>query len=155
MTARIELTLVGELDHLRVVWQAGESLIENVPFAGDADAARYDVLVAVQEIVTNVLRHAYKGQTQDPVRVEFAVDDRAFSVTIADRGPAFDPCALTPPQVRDRAPDCIGGWGITIVRTTMDEIEYARRDGWNILRIAKRLPIASAAGAHLTGKRDA
>lgn len=140
MRARLQLTLAGDLDHLRVAWQAGEALLEATPFEGDAEAARYDVLVAVQEIVTNVLRHAYRGDTTEPVRVEFEIDDREFAVTVADRGPEFDPSrAQTRGMLAQEPPRECGGWGVMIVRTTMDEVEYQRRDGWNRLRMVKHL----------------
>ncbi len=144
MTARLELSLCGDLDHLRVVWQAGEALLESTPFEGDAEAARYDVLVAVQEIVTNVIRHGYLGRTTEVVRVEFEVDDHRFAVTVADRGPAFDPTrALTRGMTGTEPPRECGGWGVMIVKTTMDEVTYERIDGWNRLRLVKHVGSSS------------
>lgn len=149
MRARLQLTLAGDLDHLRVAWQAGEALLEATPFEGDAEAARYDVLVAVQEIVTNVLRHGYLGRTTEPVRVEFEVDDREFVVTVADRGPEFDPCrAQTRGMVSQEPPRECGGWGVMIVKTTMDEVGYQRRDGWNMLRMVKRVAAPATPATH-------
>ena len=131
------------------MWQAGEALLEATPFEGDAEAARYDVLVAVQEIVTNVLRHAYLGTTTEPVRVEFEVDEREFAVTVADRGPEFDPSrAQTRGMTSQEPPRECGGWGVMIVKTTMDDVGYQRRDGWNILRMVKRIAGQATAATH-------
>src|SRR5262245_37329417 len=58
MSTRVELRLSGAMDHLRIVWQTGETLLESVPFQDDPDGTRYNVLLAVQEMVTNILRHA-------------------------------------------------------------------------------------------------
>jgi anti-sigma regulatory factor (Ser/Thr protein kinase) len=148
VTARLQLHLSGDLDHLRVVWQTGEALLESTPFEGDAEAARYDVLVAVQEIVTNVIRHAYLGATTEPVGIEFEVDEHQFAVTVADRGPEFDPSrAQTRGMTTEEPPRECGGWGVMIVKTTMDEVVYERRDGWNRLRVVKYVVARSTEGS--------
>ena len=69
MTARVELRLCGAMDYLSITWQLGETLLQPIPFSDDADGTRYNILLAVQEMVTNVLRHAYEGcELADEVR---------------------------------------------------------------------------------------
>ncbi|MBK8978138.1 MAG: ATP-binding protein [Planctomycetes bacterium] len=138
MHAHVELLLRGQLDHLRVVWQTGEALLENVPFRQNPQQTSYNVLVAVQEMLTNVFRHGLGGATDEPVRVVFEVSDDAFEVEIRDRGPYFDPRDHEAELIdSDEMPETPGGWGITIVRWVMDEIDYTREGDWNVLRMAK------------------
>ena len=70
------LKLQGSIDHLRLCWLVGESLLEQVSFAEDPEGTRYHVLVALQEMVTNVLRHAYHLDLDRPVELKFVVTDR-------------------------------------------------------------------------------
>jgi serine/threonine-protein kinase RsbW len=141
MVAQVVLKLVGPMDHLRLVWQTGETLLDSVVFDDDPEGARYNVLVALQEMVTNVLRHAYKLDETKPIEVAFEVADDMLRITLRDQGPAFDPLQYDGKGVEGDAdepmPTECGGYGIMIARQVMDRVEYERVDGWNTLRLAK------------------
>ncbi len=138
MTARVQLLLQGPMDHLRVVWQTGESLLQMVPFRGDAEGTRHSVLLAVQEMVTNVLRHAHCGDEELPITVTFTVDESGCEIAIEDEGAAFDPCAAPLPTVDGaRMPTEPGGFGILIARMVMDRFEHRRVDRKNVLVMRK------------------
>ena len=49
MFAQVVLKLTGPMDHLRLVWQTGETLLESVVFDDDPEGTRYNVLLALQE----------------------------------------------------------------------------------------------------------
>jgi anti-sigma regulatory factor (Ser/Thr protein kinase) len=135
------------MDHLRMVWQTGETLLESIPFQDDAEGTRYNVLVALQEMVTNVYRHAYGGDDRRPLVVTFAADNDGFMVTLRDQGPAFDPRTVTPPACGEGLPATGGGFGIMIARAVMDALDYQRVDGCNVVTMRKgvtaRRPAAS------------
>lgn len=145
MYAEVVLKLTGPLDQLRLVWQTGESLLESVRFEEDDEGTRYNVLLALQEMVTNVLRHAYNLDYSLPVEITFRLTDDAFATEIGDQGPAFDPLShdTTAVELGDAMPVEAGGYGIHIARMVMDEVEYERRGGWNRLRMKKHIRIAS------------
>jgi len=136
MTAKVHLRLEGAMDHLRIVWQTGEALLESLPFAEDPEGTRYNVLLAVQEMVTNVLRHAYAGDEQRPVEVEFATDEAGMGIEVRDRGPEFDPLQVEAP-LGDTEMPVEGGYGIMITKIVMDDLEYERAGDWNVLRMFK------------------
>ncbi|MEZ5965024.1 MAG: ATP-binding protein [Planctomycetota bacterium] len=138
MFANVELRLCGSMDHLRMVWQAGEALLESVPFQDDPEGTRYNILVALQEMVTNVYRHAYDGDDSRPLIVRFVTDRHGFSVSLRDEGPLFDPRTAPAPEVSDDAlPSDSGGFGIMIARAVMDSLEYERVDGCNVVTMRK------------------
>lgn len=139
MSSQVVLSLTGPLDHLRLVWQTGETLLQSVLFDEDPDGNRYNVLLALQEMVTNVLRHGYRLDESRPVEVRFDLREDSFQVTLRDRGPAFDPTRHGDAAggEDESMPTSCGGFGITIVRQVMDRVEYARIDGWNTLRLTK------------------
>ena len=143
--ARINLRLTGPMDQLRIVWQTGETLLETVPFDEDPEGARYNVLLALQEMVTNVLRHAYECDESKPIEVEFIASDEGFEVGLLDEGPGFDPLEHdTGILAEDEAmPAEVGGFGIHIARLVMDEVEYERRDNKNRLRMKKFARVSS------------
>lgn len=139
MVVQLVLKLTGPMDHLRLVWQAGETLLDSVAFDEDPEGTRYNVLVALQEMVTNVLRHAYQLDETRPVEVTFEITGDALSITLRDQGPMFDPTQFhrDPGGADSAMPTEVGGHGIRIVRQVMDKVEYERIDGWNTLRLCK------------------
>lgn len=84
-----------------------------------------DILLSVDEALTNVIRHAYKGGNektgQGKIRVIFSdFPDRA-EILIEDKGPCFDPCKAPLPELPSKKP---GGLGIYLFRSLMDEVHY-------------------------------
>ena len=138
MIAHVQLTLRGSMDQLRIVWQTGETLLESVRFEEDPECSRYNVLLAVQEMLTNVLRYAYRGDCGQPVQVAFIVSEHRVEITIRDMGPEFNPLECSTSHVEaDDAPLMESGYGIHIAKMVMDDLSYAREDGCNVLRMTR------------------
>lgn len=139
MLSKVVLQLTGPMDHLRLIWQTGETLLESVVFDEDPEGTRYNVLVALQEMVTNVLRHGYRLDESKPIEVVFALTEDSLQIELRDQGPAFDPLAYDTSErdVDHTMPEEGGGFGIHIARAVMDKVEYRRENGWNTLRLSK------------------
>ncbi len=61
-------------------------------------------------------------------------------ITFLDQGKPYDPLQKEDPDVTLAVEDRpIGGLGVFIVKKTMDDISYERRDGQNILTIKKNI----------------
>jgi anti-sigma regulatory factor (Ser/Thr protein kinase) len=104
----------------------------------DPEAA-WRVHVALDEILSNVVRHG-GGEGRAPT-IDVTLNSTAFGLEVAvvDDGPEFDPLTLSEPDVtsslEDRQP---GGLGVYLVRRLMDRVEYTRRDGRNHLVMTRR-----------------
>ena len=140
-TAIVDLSLRGPMDYLRLVWQAGETLLSSVPFEDDAESTRYNVLLSIQELLTNVLRHAYSGDDSQPIHVRMEAWPQGFAFELRDRGEKFDPTAHESmlPQDSAAGPSETGGYGIVIVKMVMDDLSYRFADGWNIVRATRSI----------------
>ena len=143
MFAQVAIQLTGPMDHLRLVWQTGETLLDSVVFDEDPEGTRYNVLLALQEMVTNVLRHGYRMDESKPIEVTFRLEPDTLHITLRDQGPAFDPLSYDTSAVDLDAsmPSECGGHGIRIARMVMDEVVYRRENGWNTLRLAKAVRV--------------
>ena len=138
MDAKVVLQLTGPMDHLRLVWQTGETLLEPVTFEEDNEGNRYNVLLALQEMVTNVLRHSYDLDESLPIEVEFEVSAQQLVIELRDRGEEFNPLEFDSDAAEsEEMPTSAGGFGIHIAKMVMDEVEYERRGDWNCLRLTK------------------
>ena len=105
-----------------------------------APKARRQLLVAADEILTNVATYAYPPDAPGELQVTLRHAEGTLSLTFADRGVPYDPLSAPPPDLSlplaERAP---GGLGLFIVRKTMDAVAYRRDGDRNLLTLTKRL----------------
>ena len=96
-----------------------------------------EVGLSVNEAMANVIRHAYAGAADRPLRVtaEADADGRAIRVRVRDWGPGVDPSTLPP---RECVPDRPGGLGLMCIRALMDEVTYERQPDGMLLTMVKR-----------------
>lgn len=104
--------------------------------AGMSPERRVNLQVALEEVATNVIRHAYRESGRDHFSVTLAREDEVIVAVVADEGPAFDPLALRPPETSAPFEDRpIGGLGIFLVRRLMDSVDYHRVGARNVLTL--------------------
>lgn len=96
--------------------------------------------LALEEAVTNVIMYAYPEGTDGLVDIEAILRDDSLSFVISDSGQSFDPTAQpeadTSLDVEERQ---VGGLGIYLVRSIMDNVSYERNGGKNILSMTKNI----------------
>ena len=89
-----------------------------------------DIILAVDEALTNVIRHGYGGPCEESIDIHIersGLDGvEAFSVSIRDFGKQFDPDRIVGRALENVRP---GGLGIHIMRKVMDQVNYAPADG--------------------------
>ena len=115
--------------------------IEAVAQAGSLNqSTAMSLNLALEEAVTNVILYAYPEGTEGLVDIEAIIRKHQICFKITDSGRPFDPTQVaevdTTLPLEERP---IGGLGIHIVRSIMDEVSYNREDGHNFLRLIKNL----------------
>jgi sigma-B regulation protein RsbU (phosphoserine phosphatase) len=103
------------------------------------DKAVFALALALEECSSNIVNHALKRDPRKTFEVAFARTGDSFVIELFDDGPAFDPTADAPLKSQAEDEDAPGGWGLELVRRTMDDIRYRREGGRNVLRLIKRL----------------
>jgi sigma-B regulation protein RsbU (phosphoserine phosphatase) len=100
------------------------------------DEARVGELeLAVNEAASNIMRHAYAGRTDAPIRLEAESYADRIAIRLFNEGRAFDPSSAPPPSF-DGTRD--GGFGVFMIANSVDEAEYFRDEqGWNGLALVK------------------
>ena len=105
------------------------------------EQSRIQIDVAVDEILSNIIRYAYPSAPGPAtVRVEVEKDPLTVVMTFIDRGAPYNPLTAKAPDItlpRRRRP--VGGLGLFMVRNTMDDLSYEYRDGQNILTVRKKI----------------
>lgn len=140
----LKLELLSNPNLLCVVRAAMERLTELFGFA--APECR-SVTRAVDEALTNIMRHAYGGRVDQPIEMlcqrvakrRSAEGGEGLEILLADRGPAVDPAKLRGRRLDEIKP---GGLGLHFIRQSMDTVEFTRTRGRNQLRLVKYLQAA-------------
>ena len=93
-----------------------------------------EILLAVDEALTNIIRHAYQGKPGKMTVSVSAADDK-IEIILEDQGVKFDPTQVPSPELPRHKP---GGLGVHFIRTIMDQMIYEEQDpAGNRLRLIK------------------
>ena len=104
--------------------------------------ARLQIDVAIDEVFANICEYAYSegGPSLAWVYFEQLDGGKRVRITFEDEGLPFNPLEVPPPDITLSLDERgIGGYGIFIVRNTMDEVSYERRNNRNVLSFCKAL----------------
>lgn len=132
-----QITLPAELESLPFFREHIKAACQGA--AGLDDQAIYDVLLAVDEICTNIITHGYAGMDPGSIilNVEFA--PQALVVTISDFGHAFEPVEPPAPDANASIEEReIGGLGLFFVFSSVDDIQYESSPVGNTTRLIKK-----------------
>jgi serine/threonine-protein kinase RsbW len=100
------------------------------------------IIRAVDEAVSNIMRHSYQGRLDQPIEVYCnrlqrrtnAEIEEGVELLLIDCGPAVDPTKLRARSLDEIRP---GGLGLHIIRGSMDVVQYKRAGHLNQLRLVK------------------
>lgn len=125
------LNLTNDIAQVPILGEWVEALGEelSLPMAGV-----FQLNLALEEAVVNVMNYAYPDQKDMPVTLEAEAEGDNITFTLSDEGLEFDPTKADEPDITLSAEERqIGGLGIFLVQQMMKEVVYQRKDKKNIL----------------------
>ena len=130
-----ERVFAAEPESFPAVRAFARARIETRPIPEDDERK---ILTAVEELFMNIAENAYP-EGHGTVTLRVCADADSATLVFTDSGVPFDPLAAGEPDITVSAGErAIGGLGIFLVKKTMDEMKYTRRDGQNVLTVTKR-----------------
>jgi sigma-B regulation protein RsbU (phosphoserine phosphatase) len=100
----------------------------------------YDTRLALEEVVSNVIRHGYEDDNEHRIVVRLILEGRTLILEVKDDGRPFNPLEIPGPDTGVPLEERVhGGLGIFLTRRAMDGMEYRREQGQNILIMKKTL----------------
>jgi serine/threonine-protein kinase RsbW len=137
----MKLELRSNPDLLCAVRAAMEALTARMGFSGTECRS---VTRAVDEALTNIIRHAYAGTPDQPIelscfRATGSIDGRTgegLEIVLEDYGIPADLEKMHSRPLEVLRP---GGLGLHYIRESMDQMEYSRSGSTNRLRLWKNL----------------
>lgn len=137
----LKLELQSNPDLLCAVRGAMEKLTERMGFL---EPECRSVTRAVDEAMSNIIRHAYANQPDKPIeltcyRAKSSTHGElreGLEIILKDQGAQVDPEEMHGRPLDEVQP---GGLGLHYIRQSMDVMEFTRTDGTNQLRLVKYL----------------
>jgi serine/threonine-protein kinase RsbW len=136
MKTNTSLQIAAELRNLAEI----RCFVQETVLALGADPAVIpNLILAVDEAVSNIIAHGYQGQG-GTVEIEVSRERDALLIRLRDEAAPFDPTSVPPPDLtvplEQRA---AGGLGIHLIRQIMDEMTHrVTPQGGNELTLVKR-----------------
>lgn len=134
---RMKIALRNDLGEL------GRLASELEAFAGAhglPDATLMALNLALEELVTNTMSYGFTGGEAQTIDVSLTLDGDMVRVRVEDTGAPFNPLDQEMPDLDAPLADRpVGGLGIHLVRSVMDEVHYERAGDRNIVSLAKRV----------------
>lgn len=133
MHEEIRFVLRNDLGELARAGELAGSLLER---AGIAESEAYATQLALEEILSNVIRHGYEVAGLHEISVCLRAGSGQVELEVEDDGRPFDP--LSAPEVDLGVPleeRRVGGLGIHLVRRMAKEIRYRRSGDKNRIQV--------------------
>lgn len=98
-----------------------ETLRQLLTEAGLDEKKKGEVVLALDETLSNILRHAYPAGTEGKVEVDFSDEADRIEIVVRDFGKKFDLNQVPEPLL---PPEKAGGLGVYFIKKLMDKAEH-------------------------------
>jgi anti-sigma regulatory factor (Ser/Thr protein kinase) len=133
-----ELVIKNDIRELSAVQES----IDKISNSWDLDPkVGMQLNLVLEEVITNIIFYGYRDDDEHKIMLGFTRGEGELTIEISDDGVEFDITRVenfddTGKSAEDRK---IGGLGIHFVKSMMDDIEYRRAEGKNILILKKKI----------------
>ena len=101
----------------------------------------FELNLALEEILTNVISYGYDDSDEHEILIRLSCKGEEITAEVEDDGRPFNPLEAAEPDTDKPLEErSVGGLGIHLVRKLMDDVEYKRQQGKNLLAMKKRIP---------------
>jgi len=114
---------------------------ESLNYHGVSDLEISEMVLAIDEMCSNLMIHAHHCNPDDLFELHIDVDrNNPIVFEIIDDGSVFDINKFHEPEIGNIIHDKRkGGLGIRLVKSIMDKVEYENSAGRNICRLQKKV----------------
>lgn len=133
-----ELKVKSKTDNLSVI---RDFISSNAHKAGISTEAVDNIMLAVDEACTNIIKHAYKSYPEGEIIIKINYDINKFTILIIDYGKTFDPTSVPKPDLKKYYHEHkVGGLGMYLMRKLMDDVKYTTVPGkYNQVLLSKNI----------------
>jgi len=109
--------------------------------AGIPEVTVENIILAVDEACTNIIKHAYKLSPEGEIIIKIDYDEEKFTVMIIDYGKSFEPERVPLPDLQKYYREHrVGGLGMYLMKSLMDDVTYTSIPGkYNQVLLSKNI----------------
>lgn len=113
----------------------------NARDAGIPEVTVENIILAVDEACTNIIKHAYKLSPEGELIIKIDYDEEKFTVMIIDYGKSFEPERVPLPDLQKYYREHrVGGLGMYLMKSLMDDVTYTSIPGkYNQVLLSKNI----------------
>lgn len=132
-----EIRIANDLLEISHLSEFVEELCEELSLPAETTM---NINLALEEAVVNIIMYAYPTDEQHEILLKVCTHTNQLIFLLTDNGLSFDPTKVEDADVtlpiEERS---VGGLGIFLIRSIMNEVSYQRLDGKNNLIMKKNL----------------
>jgi serine/threonine-protein kinase RsbW len=109
--------------------------------AGFSKEAIDNIILAVDEACTNIIKHAYEYLPDGKIILNLKTDKKTFTIDIIDYGKSFEPGLVPNPDLQKYFDEKrVGGLGMYLMKSLMDDVKYTSVPGkFNQVSLSKNI----------------
>jgi len=97
-----------------------------------------DIRLAVDEAITNIIKHAYNGEEDHKIEIELTFKEGRLCVELFDTGATFSLKTFKQPNIKEKIKQKKrGGMGVYLIHSLMDNVSYGRENEANKMVMCK------------------
>jgi len=103
-----------------------------------------NIMLAVDEACTNIIKHAYKSYNDGEIVINLEFNAQKVLISIIDYGNTFNPDSVPDPDLQKYYKNGrVGGLGMYLMKTLMDDVKYISVPGeYNKVLLSKKINVA-------------
>lgn len=132
-----EIQIINNLDELERLSEFIEELGETLSLSTETTM---HINLALEEAISNIIMYAYPQEEEHEIYLKVNATKQQLIFLLTDNGLSFNPTDVPDVDLSLSAEERqIGGLGIFLIRSIMNEVSYQRLDGENRLIMKKNL----------------
>lgn len=96
-----------------------------------------EILIVAEEIFTNIIRHAYKKECLEKIKININIVEDIFTLRFVDKGDEFKDIKI--PETLSQIKGKVGGLGLYLIKKLSDSYRYLRDGEFNINEVTKKI----------------
>lgn len=137
MNTEKEIRIINNLDEVSRLQEFIETLGEELGLPAETVM---NINLALEEAIVNIIMYAYPAEEQHEILLKVTSTEQQLIFWLTDNGQSFDPTQVPDADISLPLEErTIGGLGIFLIRSIMNEVTYTRLDGENHLIMKKNL----------------
>lgn len=135
---KAETVILTVPSHPKFLYVVRSALYPVVLDAGFSKKKTRDLILAVDEACSNIIKYAYEGDHTRPIGVIVTVSDEELRIALKDLGKQIDRSKIAPRKLTDIRP---GGLGTHFMHAVFDTVHYdTSGEQGTVLTLVKKRP---------------